>query len=46
MFEHLFAFNFLIFESVHWQYILGIDKRVFDTVTAETLVVVANPIPE
>ncbi|MBY0220893.1 carbon monoxide dehydrogenase [Sporosarcina aquimarina] len=36
-------FNFLIFEHDHWQYVLGIDKRV-SKVTADTLVEIANSI--
>ena len=37
-------FNFLVFESEHWQYMLGIDKRVSNKVTTEELVKVANSI--
>lgn len=45
-FEHRFASNFLVFESVQWQYMFGIDKRVSDKVTPEKLVEIANSIPE
>ena len=37
-------FNFLVFESEHWQYMLGIDKRVSNKVTTEELVKIANSI--
>ena len=43
-FEHRFAFNFLVFESSDWQYILGIDKRVADKMTPDKLVEIANSI--
>ncbi|TDK61798.1 carbon monoxide dehydrogenase [Bacillus salipaludis] len=45
-FEHRFSSNFLVFESDHWQYMFGIDKRVSDKVTPEVLVEIANSIPE
>lgn len=37
-------FNVLCFEMVGWQYILSIDKRVEDKVTADVLVEIANSI--
>ncbi|MDM5333883.1 carbon monoxide dehydrogenase [Ureibacillus composti] len=37
-------FNFLVFENNHWQYMLGIDKRVSNKVTTEELVKIANSI--
>lgn len=37
-------FNFLVFENEHWQYMLGIDKRVSNKVTIEELVKIANSI--
>jgi hypothetical protein len=34
--------NLLIFEKGNWQYMIGIDKRISDKITAETLVNIAN----
>jgi hypothetical protein len=39
---HPVIFNLLVFEKDNWQYILSIDKRVQDNVTAEKLVEIAN----
>ncbi|WP_342541742.1 hypothetical protein MHH33_10955 [Paenisporosarcina sp. FSL H8-0542] len=41
-FEHQ-LFNFFVFESGNWQYMLGIDKRV-SKVTPATFVEIANSI--
>ncbi|CAM3824276.1 hypothetical protein [Mesobacillus thioparans] len=37
-------FNLLVFERDGWQYILSVDKRASDQVTAEVLVKIANSI--
>lgn len=37
-------FNILVFEKGNWQYMLGIDKRVANTVTPEVLEEIANSI--
>jgi hypothetical protein len=34
--------NLLIFEKDNWQYMIGIDKRISDKISAETLVNIAN----
>jgi len=36
--------NLLIFEKDNWQYMLGIDKRISDKATPQTLVEIANSI--
>ncbi|NRD80904.1 hypothetical protein HPT25_26610 [Bacillus sp. BRMEA1] len=36
--------NILIFEKDNWQYMLGINKRISDKVTPQTLVEIANSI--
>ncbi|MBB6447243.1 hypothetical protein [Bacillus benzoevorans] len=36
--------NILVFEKDHWQYMLGIDKRIANKVTPEILVEIANSI--
>jgi hypothetical protein len=37
-------FHFLFFESDHWQYTFGFDKRVSNEVTPEELIKIANSI--
>ncbi len=37
-------FNLLVFEKYGWQYILSVDKRASDQVTADVLVEIANSI--
>lgn len=39
-----FPVNFLVFETVHWQYAFGIDRNVSDVVTPEILVQIADSI--
>lgn len=38
------GFNVLVFDKDNWQYMLSIDKRASDKVTAENLVQIANSI--
>ncbi|QTD41523.1 hypothetical protein [Sporosarcina sp. Te-1] len=38
------GFNVLVFETIDWQYMLSIDKRVSDKVTSKTLLDIANSI--
>jgi hypothetical protein len=38
------SFNILVFEKESWQYVLNVDKRIGDIVTAEVLLEIADSI--
>ena len=44
MYTKVSGFNILVFERDNWQYMLSVDRRVSNKVTAESLVQIANSI--